>query len=186
MSAFKLQAKGGGVEAAKTEKHQDHTVLHPPQTLKNKAYLAMRTGDPTPDDVIKEGETSLEEVAVNFQNWMLSETKKLADAREKFRESGADKEISDALFQAAHTVRGNAGVFGFPLAGRVADSLAKLIDRCPPDRLPAQLVDQHVDAVRAMVREDARGVGHPRARELALALIDVTAEYLNVVAPETA
>ncbi|MGL5735399.1 MAG: Hpt domain-containing protein, partial [Beijerinckiaceae bacterium] len=171
-------------DEVRAEKKKDHTLLHPPTALKQKAYVVMRTGDASVEQTIAHGETALDEVAGNFQNWMSSETDRLAEARAGFNENRTSEEKREALFQAAHTVRGNAGVFGFPLAGRVADSLSKLLDRCPPGKIPDALVDQHVDAVRAMVRENARGTGNPKARELAVRLLEVTNEYLDFVAPE--
>ena len=166
-----------------TQVHADHAILHPPQTLKAKAYLAPRSGDFTPEEAIEQAEGALEAVSSSFQNWMVDETEKLVAAREHFRAEGT-AEARGALFQACHHVRGNAGVFGFPLAGKVADSLCKLVDRCPPARLPLAVVDQHVDAIRAMVREDARGADDARARALTVKLIEVTQEVLDVVAPE--
>lgn len=171
-------------DAVRSEQKKDHTVLHPPANLKQKAYVVMRTGDASQDETIAQAEDALGEVAGNFQNWMSSETDKLNEMRVLFHKNRAAPEAREALFQAAHTVRGNAGVFGFPLAGRVADSLSKLMDRCPPEMIPEVLVDQHVDAVRAMVRENAHGISHPKARELALRLIEVTNEFLNRVAPD--
>ncbi|MGL4325232.1 MAG: Hpt domain-containing protein [Beijerinckiaceae bacterium] len=171
-------------DQVRTEQKKDHAVLHPPTALKQKAYVVMRTGDSSQDQTIAQAENALEEVAGNFQNWMSSETEKLAEARALFHKDRTTPAAREGLFQAAHTVRGNAGVFGFPLAGRVADSLSKLLDRCPPEKLPDALIDQHVDAVRAMVRENASGISHPKARELAVRLIEVSNEYLDFVAPE--
>ena len=178
----KRQAKQDDV--VRTEVHADHAILHPPQTLKAKALVAVRSGDPAPEEAVEQGEDALGSVSPSFQNWMIAETEKLAEAREQFRTEGGTSEARHVLFRACHQVRGNAGVFGFPLAGKVADSLCKLVDRCPPERLPLAVVDQHVDAIRAMVREDARGSGDPRARTLTVKLIEVTQEFLDVVAPE--
>ncbi|WP_342361671.1 Hpt domain-containing protein [Terrarubrum flagellatum] len=167
---------------AQVEAHADHEVLHPPHTLKDMAYVATRRGDPTDDQVVEQAETELAEVADEFGEWMATEITRLADARAKYRVYGA-KETYRELFQAAHTIRGDAGVFGFPLAGRVADSLAKLLDGCPPEILPELLVDQHVDAIRAIIREGARDSSNAQARELTNALIKVTADLLQTLSP---
>lgn len=179
----KRQAKQDD-DVVKTEVHADHSILHPPQTLKAKALVVVRSGDATPEEAVEQAEDALGTVSPSFQNWMIAETEKLATAREQFRAGGGAAEARHALFQACHHVRGNAGVFGFPLAGKVADSLCKLVERCPPERLPVAVVDQHIDAIRAMVREDARGSGDPRARTLTVKLIEVTQEFLDIVAPE--
>ena len=57
--------------------------------------------------------------------------------------------------------------------------LCRLIDALPDKtRLPVQLVDQHVDAVAALVREGAKGTANPKASVLAKRLCDVTNEFL--------
>ena len=179
----KRQAKQDD-HVTRTEVHATHSILHPPQTLKAKALVEIRSGDATPEEAVEQADGALASVAPSFQNWMIDETEKLVAARERFRAEGGTAEARNALFRACHHVRGNAGVFGFPLAGKVADSLCKLVDRCPPARLPVAVVDQHVDAIRAMVREDARGSGNARARTLTVKLIEVTQEFLDIVAPE--
>lgn len=161
-----------------------HQMVEPPSTLKQRAYVPMRSNDPDPEKHVSMAENALEEISINFSNWMLAETDRLDKARKSYRSETVTDEAVELLFQACHHVRGNAGVFGYPLASRIADSLCKLLDRCREAGIPAVLVDQHVDAIRAMVREDARGMDHPKARELTIRLIEVTAEYMDKVAPE--
>ena len=61
------------------------------------------------------------------------------------------------MFYAAHDVKGDAATFGFPLAAGVAESLCRVLEHSPDSRrIPLELVDQHVDAVRAIIREYAR------------------------------
>ncbi len=57
----------------------------------------------------------------------------------------------------AHDVKGDSGTFGFPPWPPAADSLCRLLEHTPDlSRIPLAIVDQHVDAVRAIVREYAR------------------------------
>lgn len=166
------------------EHFADHDILRPPQEIKRIAYRALRTGDPLPEEHIARADQALSAISLHFHDWMADETEKLIKARSRYHRQGVDSDARKTLFQASHDVRGNGGVFGFPLAGQVADSLCKLLTQCPASALPAQIVDQHVDAIRAMVREEARGHDNPKARDLALKLIEVTQEYLALVAPE--
>src|SRR5262249_51708372 len=60
-------------------------------------------------------------------------------------------------FRAAHDIKGQAVTFGFPLVAEVASGLCRLIEETrDPRRIPLALIDQHVDAVRAIMREHAR------------------------------
>ena len=62
----------------------------------------------------------------------------------------------DELFRAAHDIKGQAATFGFR-SSPVADSLCRLIEHTPDmKRMPLTLIDQHVDAVRAIMRENTR------------------------------
>lgn len=173
----KSLAAGAASPGLRLDHDGDHIVLPAPEAVRERAYVPARRGDPTPEHVLSQAEKELEEASGEFQEWMLAEIDKLADARARYRASGPTPEAMYALFQAAHTIRGDAGVFGYPLAGRIADSLSKLLDGAHRDQLPTSLIDQHVDAIRAIVREEARGGDHPGARALALALIDAASKY---------
>ena len=83
------------------------------------------------------------------------------------------------LFRAAHDIKGQAATFGYPLVAPVADSLCRLIEHTPEvTRLPLRLIDQHVDAVRAVVHRNTRGDVGKYAAELAEKLRHVTDEFL--------
>ena len=94
-------------------------------------------------------------------------------------EAASPRQTSEALFLAAHDIKGDAATFGYPEVAPAADSLCRLIEHTPDmTRIPLALVDQHVDAVRAIVREYDR----PDVAEIAAALTgklrEVTDEFL--------
>ena len=85
----------------------------------------------------------------------------------------------DVLFRAAHDIKGQAATFGFPQVAPVADSLCRLIEHMPDiARMPLRLVDQHVDAIRAITHKNTRGDGMKYAAQLAEKLRHVTDEFL--------
>ena len=68
-----------------------------------------------------------------------------------------------------------------------ADSLCRLIEHTPdPTRIPAKLVDQHVDAVRAIHREYSRSDAKELATTLTKRLRAVTDEFLRHENPRPA
>ena len=80
---------------------------------------------------------------------------------------------------AAHDIKGEAATFGYPLAADVAENLCRLIEHTPDAcRVPPALIDQHVDAIRAIIREDAREPGDAVGAALAARLRQVTDEFL--------
>ena len=63
---------------------------------------------------------------------------------------------------------------------RAADSLCRLIEYTPDaTRIPLKLVDQHVDAVRAIYREYSRSDAKELAAMLTQRLREVTDEFLS-------
>jgi HPt (histidine-containing phosphotransfer) domain-containing protein len=156
----------------------DHEVIVPPNKLK-KAVEKIKPGEKIPFDPVERAEAALAELAADFSVWMSQECIRLDAARNAIKASGITPGNKDVLFRAAHDIKGQAATFGYPLVAPVADSLCRLIEHTPDvDRLPLRLVDQHVDAVRAIVHKNTRGDVGKYAAELAQKLRQVTDEFL--------
>jgi HPt (histidine-containing phosphotransfer) domain-containing protein len=136
----------------------DHEVITPPHDLR-KAVVPVMDED---DDPVGRAEAALAQLSGEFGAWM-------------------DAEVTHgALFRAAHDIKGEAGTFGFPAVVGAADSLCRLLEHSPDtNRIPTALIDQHVDAVRAIVREYARDDLVHVAGSLTRRLRDVTDEFLK-------
>jgi chemotaxis protein histidine kinase CheA len=110
---------------------------------------------------------------------MDQECGRLDTARNTIKASGITPGNRDVLFRAAHDIKGQAATFGFPQVAPVADSLCRLIEHMPDiARLPLRLVDQHVDAIRAITHKNTRGDGLKYAAQLGEKLRHVTDEFL--------
>ena len=110
---------------------------------------------------------------------MEAECERLDKARRSIDAGGFTKANREALFHAAHDIKGEAATFGFPRWRSAADSLCRLIEHTPDaTRIPIKLVDQHVDAVRAIFREYARSDAKDLAAALTRRLREVTDEFL--------
>jgi HPt (histidine-containing phosphotransfer) domain-containing protein len=156
----------------------DHEVIVPPNKLK-KAVQKIKPGEKIPFDPVERAEAALAELAADFSIWMTQECERLDAARNATKASGITPGNRDVLFRAAHDIKGQAATFGYPLVAPVADSLCRLIEHTPEvARLPLRLVDQHVDAVRAIVQKNTRGDVGKYATELAQKLRQVTDEFL--------
>ena len=78
-----------------------------------------------------------------------------------------------------HDIKGEAATFGYPAVAVAANSLCRLIEHTPEaTRIPAKLIDQHVDAVRAIFREYARSDAKKLAGSLTKRLREVTDDFL--------
>jgi HPt (histidine-containing phosphotransfer) domain-containing protein len=131
------------------------------------------------DDPVARAEAALAELSSEFTSWMDSECERLDVARRNIKTKGFNKETREALFHAAHDIKGEAATFGYPYVASSADSLCRLIEHTPDmKRIPLALVDQHVDAIRAIIREKARPDVVQIADALTKRLREVTDEFL--------
>ena len=152
----------------------DHEVITPPNKLQGAVGRAIDGDDP-----VARAEAALAELADDFSVWMDQECLRLDAARNAIKASGITPGNRDVLFRAAHDIKGQAATFGFPMVAPVADSLCRLIEHMPDaTRLPMPLVDQHVDAIRAITHKNTRGDSNSNAARLAEKLRHVTDEFL--------
>lgn len=153
----------------------DHEIITPPNKL---AEAVTRDGAPD-DDPVARAEQALANLSSEFSAWMHEECERLDVARRNVNIFGFSKQNLDELFHAAHDLKGDAATFGYPAAAPVAESLCRLIEYTPDaDRIPLSLVDQHVDAIRAIVRECARPDAEDVAAALTKKLRQVSDEFL--------
>jgi len=181
-----MSAKQPNLAAVST--FADHEVIVPPNKLK-KAVEKLKPGVKIDFDPVARAEAALAELADDFSVWMDQECVRLDAARNAVKATGITPGNRDILFRAAHDMKGQAATFGFPQVAPVADSLCRLIEHIPDmERLPLPLVDQHVDAIRAITHKNTRGDSIKNAAKLAEKLRQVTDEFLiheNRDRPET-
>jgi HPt (histidine-containing phosphotransfer) domain-containing protein len=157
--------------------YADHEVITPRHELRR---AASHVADGDFDDPVARAEAAVAGLSSEFSAWMQAECERLESARQTVKSAGFNERTHDALFRAAHDIKGEAATFGYPQVVGAADSLCRLLEHTPEHpRIPLTLVDQHVDAVRAIIREHA----HPGMAELAGALTrrlrEVTDEFLR-------
>lgn len=160
---------------------QPHEVI---KTASDLHERCIRPGDANDaaQQAIANAEQALDQLSVNFDDWMVTESKHLTTARDAAKAMAFSPDTLDELFQAAHNLKGQATTLGYPFADEICASLCRLIDVTPDkSRLPVELVDQHVNAVCALVREGAKGTDNPKASVLAKRLRDVTNDFLSQV-----
>ncbi len=153
------------------------TVIIPPTRLKDKA-LVPGNDFGSDREAIRLAEEALEELSVNFKDWISTDIDKLRQAHRLAEGSAFAEAGVDALFNAAHDLKGQAGTFGYPIAGDICNSLCQLIDGLPDKRrIPPLLIKQHVDAVAAIVREEITDQDHPVARAVFKKLREVAIDF---------
>jgi hypothetical protein len=158
-------------------KSNEAQVIQAPNTLQQKLGGARFTLDA---DAVARAEAALKSLSGQFAQWMQDELNKLEAARSDVRAKGMTTETSEVLYMRAHDLKGLGATYEFPLVTRLAASLCKLIDN-PTTRAnaPLLLVDAHIDAIKAAVRDDIKTDEHPVGRALASELEAKTKAHLD-------
>jgi HPt (histidine-containing phosphotransfer) domain-containing protein len=157
--------------------YADYEMIMPPNKLR-KAVTMVDPSAPA-DDPVARAEEALAKLSSEFSGWMNIECERLDAARNQVKAKGFTRQTCEELFHAAHDIKGEAATFGFPAVASAADSLCRLIEHTPdPTKIPLSLIDKHVDAVRAIVREYARSDAEAVAASLTTRLREVTNEFL--------
>jgi HPt (histidine-containing phosphotransfer) domain-containing protein len=156
--------------------YADHEIISPPHKLRRAISPAAPAVD---DDPVARAEQALALIAGEFPTWMEEEGERLDQARNAVKAAGFTAATRDTLFFAAHDIRGDAETLGYPGLTIPAESLCRLIEHTPDmQRIPIALVDQHVDAVRAIIREGSRPDAEQTVAALTRRLHEVTDEFL--------
>lgn len=161
------------------ESFSDHEIITVPNPL---SFMVRRVADDNTDDPVARAEKALENLSSQFDNWMQAEFEKLEHARKALETDGLSVQTCDALFRAAHDIKGGAPTFGYPVAAAAADSLCRVIEHTPDiAKMPLELIDYHIDAIRAIIREHDRIDAANVANALSQKLRSVADDYLTQV-----
>ena len=149
-------------------------VIQAPNTLKLRMGSKFGGIDAA---AIAKAEAALKSLSGNFNEWLQEEVVKLEAARQAIRTDGLTTQTAETLYFRAHDLKGLGTTYEFPLVTRIAASLCKLIDE-PETRLeaPMFLVDAHIDAIKAAVRDDIKTDTHPVGKVLISELERLVAE----------
>ena len=115
----------------------------------------------------KKADAAVHQLSSNFPAWMQKESDRLNDVRLELADKGYTSERLDRLFTCAHDIKGQAATYGYPVAGIIGKLLADLLERAPEGtQVPLAVIDQHVDTIRVIVREDIKGNGNAQTNNI--------------------
>ncbi len=140
-------------------------MFTPPNTLRMKVGGGFGGIDA---GAIAKAEEALKAMSAQFGQWLQDEITKLDAAQMAIRTQGLTQETAEGLYFRAHDLKGLGSTYQYPIVTRMAGSLCKLLDD-PARRTeaPIVLLDAHIDAIKAVVRDEIQTDEHPVGRELA-------------------
>ena len=134
-------------------------VIQVPNTLRLKVGGRFGAIDP---GAIAKAEAALKSLSGNFAQWLNDEVTKLEGARQRVKTEGMSPETMEFLYLRAHDLKGLGTTYGYQLITRIAGSLCRMIDdKEKRSATPLELVDAHIDAIKAAVRDGIKSDEHP-------------------------
>jgi hypothetical protein len=152
-------------------------IIQPPDTLRVKVGGARFGGiDPA---AIAKAEAALKNLSSQFSQWLDDEIVKLDAARTAVRDKGYTPETAEGLYLRAHDLKGLGTTYEYPLITRIAASMCRMTDTAEARmKAPLFLIDAHIDAIKACVRDTIKDENHPVGRALAEELEGQVREHL--------
>ncbi len=161
------------------DENKDEAIVYEGQKLQEKITVT-GTGDEIGTAAIERAAKALDGLSDQFEEWIVEQTARLAAARDNVEQSGYSGELADELFRAAHDLKGEADTFGYPLVTRIGASLCYLLEAVEKGTpFHNELVNLHVDAVRAIVRDHIKGQANSTAVALFTSLAEATDSYVT-------
>ena len=150
-------------------------VIRPPNTLRLKVGGNFGGIDAL---AIAKAEEALKAMSSQFGQWLEDEIVKLDKAQVDIKEQGYNTATAEALYYRAHDLKGLGTTYQYPLVTRMAGSLCKMMDD-PVKRMaaPMLLLDAHIDAIKAVVRDKIQTADHPTGKVLVETLEARVAEH---------
>ncbi len=145
-------------------------------TQANRSFL-MPAGGVDPD-VVARAEAALKALSGQFARWLQDEIDKLDAARLAVNLEGLTGTAGEALYTRAHDLKGLGGTYEFPIVTRAAASLCRVVDSAQiRAAAPVSLVDSHINAIKAMIRDGIKSDDHPIGQAMVQSLEDQVAEF---------
>ena len=127
---------------------------------------------------VRRADVAVEELAEDYEARLTAEVKAFDEVFRAMRREGAlDR---GRLFDFAHTLRGEAGTYGYPLVSAIGNTLACFLDRrAALEAADVEVVESHVNALRAAVGRKVKGDGGEIGAQLVEGLAAMVARALG-------
>jgi hypothetical protein len=142
--------------------------MAPSTALRDKVGGGPGALDPS---ILAKAEAALKALSSQFGQWLDDEIVKLDAARADIERDGLTDQTGQNLYLRAHDLKGLGGTYEYPIISRIAASLCRLTeDDAKRIQAPLYLIDAHIQAIKAAVRDNIRNDANPIGRALVEAL----------------
>ncbi|MFO1243468.1 MAG: response regulator [Rickettsiales bacterium] len=162
--------------------NEDITVVNPEFGIKEKIGFDISIESIFSPENVRRAQDIIHNSSEEFLEWVVDDIEQLEEAY-KILESkpGHSREEVDLFLARALTLKSQAGMFGFELASRVAESLNDMCNsssKIDPSRL--RVARQHIDALYVIFQRNIQGTGGVIGRDLMQSLGLLTAKFKHM------
>lgn len=139
-------------------------IHNPPNRLKAKLGGINSVFD---GRALARAEAALASISSNFGDWLVEEVAKLTAAHQAIHEVSAGEVQLSEFYRCAHDLKGLGTTYGYPIISEFAGSLCRLLDS--PEaraRAPKEILDGHVGAINAALKQGITSSDHAVGRAL--------------------
>lgn len=147
------------------------TPAEQPVIIERKNTLLAKAGGNLNPALAARAELAISQLEDQFPAWLAEMVIRLVAARQEMGETAVTAATREPIYVAALELKSLGETYGFMLISRFGHSLSRLLIRLEGDKAaPPELIDAHINAVKAVLRENMRDPNHPVGSALAAEL----------------
>lgn len=154
-----------------------NTPAPPVVIIERENVLLPKVGGPLNPNLVTKAEQAVSQMAGDFAQWIEQMVDKVVAERQTLGAGPITKATATKLYTTVLETKSLGETYGYPLISRFSHSLCRLLIRLEgPREAPIALVDAHIAAIRAALREKMTTADHPIGLALATELEKQVAE----------
>ncbi len=154
-----------------TKETDKDVVLIPAQTELRQKAVTTGSGNSAYRQAIKAAEQAIEELSVEFDDWLIMEVDKLEEASNIIKNEGWNETNSDALFTISHDIKGQATTLGYPIISEICDTLCHLLEKTPDtSRINLKIIETFATSILLIISECEQNEENQKASAISMGL----------------
>ncbi len=154
----------------------DHEIINPPSTLKNKVTYSASGVDLA---MLEKAEEIIAGLQGSYLEWVQEDLEKLQALFDQAQATAPDQRtgLLSEIFRIAHDIKGQGGSFGYDLMTAVGNQLCRFVEKL--ERVgdaELEVIKLHLDSMRLIIGERMEGSGGKAGEEMVAGLQAVIAK----------
>lgn len=155
-------------------------IVIPPRTDLRDRVMKSGSADNASRKAIQAAEEAINDLSVEFDNWMNEAIDDLSEKVEIVKEEGMKSTSGNQLHTIVHDLKGQASTLGYPTVAEICDTLCNLLEKAPDvNRISPRIVEVHVQAIRTIVQECSKNQDDAKANAISLSLRQMVMKILK-------